>query len=85
MLVSADDIDDRDSSPRAEAKEWLAGTLVGGSIPAADVYRQARADGITERTLKRAKKELGVQSCRDGKNWAWFIPEVSDEESELVV
>lgn len=53
---------------RDEATDWLTGYLIdnGGEARAADVMRAARADGIAERTLKRARARAGVTSQRRG-------------------
>ena len=40
--------------------------LADGAVPAVDVERLAREDRITEGTLKRAKRNLGVVSERVG-------------------
>lgn len=57
-----------DRSERDEAAQWLTGYLAdqGGSARAADVFKAARADGIAEATLKRARKRAGVTSERTG-------------------
>src|SRR5258706_2717655 len=55
-------------SERDEAAEWLTGYLIdqGGEARAGDVLKAARADGIAERTLKRARVRAGVTSERRG-------------------
>lgn len=60
---SADDRTERD-----EAAEWLIGYLAdqGGAARAADIFKAAKADGIAEATLKRARKRAGVISERHG-------------------
>ena len=62
---------------RAEAKEFLLGVLADGPRPATDVITGARQEGISERTLKRAKKDLKVRSdkCQMGGGWEWSLPE----------
>lgn len=68
----ADILNDRgegqDSTERDEAAEWLTGYIAdqGGTARAADVFKAAKADGIAERTLKRARKRAGVTSERSG-------------------
>ena len=68
-----------DSPARDEAQDWLEAELEGGPRPAADLYRAAEAAGITEATLKRAKRRLNVESKRvegaagDGY-WVWELP-----------
>lgn len=68
--------DDSRAPARAEAKDWLQDVLKEGPVPAADVFDQAKADGIAERTLKYAKKELGVRTEKiggKGGSWLWSL------------
>jgi hypothetical protein len=62
------DQDTEDHTDRDEAAEWLTDYLIdqGGAAPAAEVMKAARADGIAERTLKRARHRAGVSSRRSG-------------------
>lgn len=60
-----------------EAMEWLDELLRPGQRRAADVLELALETGITERTLDRAKAELGVKSRRFGCEWYWQLPERS--------
>jgi hypothetical protein len=40
------------------------------------VTKDSRAAGVSERTLKRAKRELGVGSEKEGDgSWSWVLPE----------
>ena len=41
-------------------------------VPAAEVFRHAAALGISERTVKIAKKSLGVETARLGGQWVWL-------------
>lgn len=76
VLISADDIDDDGTrTPFDEAKQWLESQLGKDPVPASAVFKHAKGDGISERTLNRAKKELGIISERDGKHWVWRLPE----------
>jgi hypothetical protein len=62
---------------RAErARSWLRKTLAG-PMPASQVYALAKRAGIPARGLRRAKKRLGVKSCKVGgrhQGWGsvWF-------------
>ncbi|MBP2323780.1 hypothetical protein JOF56_004165 [Kibdelosporangium banguiense] len=62
---------------RNEAEEWLRGYLLeqGGAAKAAHILKAARADGIAEATLKRARRRAGVTSTRagfgQGSVWSW--------------
>jgi hypothetical protein len=53
---------------RDEAAEWLTGYLTdqGGEAAAKDVKKAARADGIAERTLDRARSRAKVTTGRSG-------------------
>lgn len=64
---------------REEAKEFLVELLASGPVPSEDVKRQARAADIAERTLSRAKAELGVKAVHVGGLgtsgcWEWELP-----------
>lgn len=65
-LLSNHDPDER--AERDEAAEWLTSYLTdqGGAARAADVIKAAKADGIAERTLQRARQRAGVSSERRG-------------------
>jgi hypothetical protein len=54
-----------------QAKTFIELALRGGPAPAAEVIAGAEKLGISERTLKRAKSELEVQSVKQGKVWMW--------------
>jgi hypothetical protein len=77
-----DDVDgtERNAPAFEEAKAWLQSALTE-PIPATQLIRDAKRDGIAEKTLRRAKQSLGVQSKRHstsgdrGKGeWHWFPP-----------
>ena len=61
---------------RDEAKQFLANLLADGPVLATEVKDAASGNGISERTLKRAKQELGVQAEKDGATgkWSWHLP-----------
>jgi len=64
-------------SSRHQAVAFLRETLAAGPQPAADVRDEARAAGISDRTLNQAKTEAGVTSQKDGMSgsWLWALPE----------
>jgi len=69
ILGDAQNGPDADSrADRDDAAAWLTGYLTdhGGQAPWADILKAARADGIAERTLKRARAKAGVTSERTG-------------------
>jgi hypothetical protein len=57
--------------------EWLRKLLSHGSLPAKQVFAQARECGISIGTLKRAKSVAGVrveqQGDPDGSHWVWSL------------
>jgi energy-coupling factor transporter ATP-binding protein EcfA2 len=63
---------------RAEARDILRSLLADGPMDAAEVIK---ASGISERTLKRARKDIGVsaEARRNGRGrvigWTWSLPE----------
>ena len=64
---------------RDDAAEFLRVELEDGPRPARDVKASARDAGISERTLARAKSQLGVrservgESGRGGGHWEWSL------------
>jgi putative DNA primase/helicase len=61
----------RDGGAMEEAKDFLRDLLANGPVDAKVGEEGSRASGISERTLKRARKELGVKSEKDGYQGAW--------------
>jgi hypothetical protein len=50
--------------------------LAEGPVAAERVKKDARGAGVSERTLKRAKRALGVRSEKEGDgSWSWVLPE----------
>lgn len=66
------------SSALKEAITWLKEALSDGPIPSTDIFRMAKANNIAEKTLRRAKERLGVQSFKEGMaqegKWYWRLP-----------
>ena len=76
--ITADEAMSATKSPAArdEAKKFLADMLADGPVLATEVKDAASENSISERTLKRAKQELGVQAEKDGATgkWSWHLP-----------
>ena len=49
-------------------------TLAYGPVAAVDIMLKAEEQGISEKTLKRAKSALGVVSVKRGGQWFWDMP-----------
>jgi hypothetical protein len=52
-----------------EAEAFLLAELAEGRMPSKKLTADARAAGISERTLKRARRSMGVLSKKDGDRW----------------
>jgi putative DNA primase/helicase len=63
---------------KREAREFLLERLEAGPVNYDDLIEEAKQEGIAEKTLRRAKKELGIKSRKargavDGA-WTWELP-----------
>lgn len=56
-----------------EATAFLEEILSQGPVDKKTVQRKALAQGHSDATLRRAKKELGIKSCKQGTVWAWHL------------
>jgi hypothetical protein len=80
--VTADDLLKPDASDRrsalTEALDFLCQSLADGERLSDDIKDEAEASGISERTLRRAFKEAGVQWRREGfgrgARFFWRLP-----------
>jgi putative DNA primase/helicase len=54
-----------------EAKDFLRDALKNGARSATEVEAEAEGEGISERTLRRARKALGVRTQKVGMPGAW--------------
>ncbi len=59
-------------SERQEAGAFLREVLADGSVPAEEVKKQAKAAGMSEATLRRAKGELGITHYKVGYPGVWM-------------
>lgn len=61
---------------RMQAEALLKELLRGGSVRVTEVVREAKAQGIGEITIRRAKQALGVESLKIGYqgDWYWRLP-----------
>ena len=82
VTISADEALATGSTIKAqaldEAKKWLSEQLTPGkSITANEIYKMAEEEGISKRTLERAKKELNIKSSPeivlDKRVWFWSV------------
>jgi putative DNA primase/helicase len=67
---------------RSEAVEFLLSALADGPRASKEIEAEARSAGISESTLRRAKRRLGVRAVKEGgyfggakQQWLWVMPE----------
>jgi len=69
-----------------EAIEFLEEVLEGGPVSKREIDKQARACGISDITLRRAKSELNIKVLRERNSkgkvvaWLWSLPDVQAQE-----
>lgn len=63
-----------DTSARGEAKEFLRRELEDGPKPSRDIDAAARDAGISEASLRRARKDLGVLPKKGSGGWSQQLP-----------
>ena len=54
------------------AAAWLLEMLDNGPVAAGDLVKRAKAAGISEKTLRRASKRLGVCTTKSGMKGGWY-------------
>ena len=80
LLAEAEQQDDGERSATDEAREWLTELLVAGSMKAADVQKEARQAGISDKALRSARERLGIKPQKDSfsSGWRWALRPVDD-------
>lgn len=53
------------------AESLISDLLSGGPVSATEIYDAAKEQGISPRTLNKAKSNLGIGSRKDGNQWLW--------------
>ncbi|MBA7660626.1 hypothetical protein ES703_68629 [subsurface metagenome] len=56
------------------AEEFLSTMLKGNPTLANDIIKESKKAGISERTLKRVKSRLGIESLQKDRAWYWGYP-----------
>ncbi len=69
---------DDERSERDAAAEWLTGYLTAhdGEAKAAEIFKAAKKDELSERTVQRARTRAGITSVRTGfgEGSTWTLP-----------
>jgi archaellum biogenesis ATPase FlaH len=75
---NADDVFNDAKQPHEKqsdkAKRFIIDILANGAAESAKIFKTAEIQGISEKTLKRAKSELGVYSFKENDRWFWANP-----------
>jgi putative DNA primase/helicase len=71
----------QNQSATDEAVDWLRELLADGPVPVKQLQSEADAAGHSWATIKRAKKDAGVEAFREGGmveagRWLWRLPAV---------
>jgi hypothetical protein len=87
-VLEAGDPDER--TERDEAADWLRAFLADGPHASRATIIAAKGDGISERTLRRAKAEIGVVANQDRgrggqrvQGWEWRLPTLDGQRHTL--
>lgn len=78
-LLAGEATGESDPSALEDAKSFLSEMLLTGEVEANTVLREAKLAGIAERTLRRAKKALGIRAYKNGRHgrWIWTFDDSS--------
>ena len=73
--------DEEEQTGTDEAESLLSGELEHGPKAAAEILKQARSLGISEKQLRRARRQLGVVPAKTGfkGGWEWSLPKAPTE------
>jgi len=76
-----------DETVMEKATAFLRRVLANGAMASEEVKALAEKEGISKRTLWRAKSRLGVKSAKrvngDEVIWIWFLPDRPDPQGSL--
>jgi hypothetical protein len=61
-------------SQTERAADFLGSFLADGRRPSKQVYAEGARLGLSQSTLKRAKKRLGIKAEKAGNTWYWVFP-----------
>ena len=86
MTLLAQPADGEERGALEEAQDFLRHVLSDGRRPSKEVQAEARAAGITDATLRRARAAIGIQPSRDGFGpgavWYWSLPAATIDAHE---
>lgn len=86
LLGAREDEDGADERGEVEAVVIDYLESQGGSAPAGDVLKAARAAGLSESTVKKSRRKIGVKTGRrgfgKGAQWVWTIDSAIDAHTQ---
>lgn len=79
LLGQAETLEDpEDKAAWQEARDWLHEVLADGPRKASEVQREAKAAGLTEKSLRTARERLGIRPIKEKFSlngaWHWRLP-----------
>jgi hypothetical protein len=83
LTGTADDPDEEPDGELGAAIAWLRDALADGPLPSRQVFAEAKDEGISRSTLKRAKIEAGILSRKHHEpdpHWRWALPDSPTEQ-----
>ena len=73
-------LEEEERSALEEAREFLRDELSDGPMAAKQIKLNGKREGISERTLNRAKARLKVRSIKETYGWTWTTPKKPEEQ-----
>ena len=70
----------RPSEKSDAATDFILSLLRGGKLPATECEQQLKAAGFKKSTIKKAKRNAGVSSVKEGFTWYWTLEEDVPEQ-----
>jgi putative DNA primase/helicase len=79
ILAEAEAVENDTSGRKSEAEKFLQSMLTDSAMTVRELKTAAQANGISWRTIERAKRELGIIAVRSGFGaqgaWEWQFPQ----------
>lgn len=63
-----------------KTKEYLRILLSNGDLPSAGIIEKLQELGISDKTTRKAQKEMGILSRKIGSVWYWHYPTATEDE-----
>lgn len=74
--ILAEQVTGEEKDKQGDAKDFLQAMLENGPVDSEEIFKRAKAEGISASTLKRAKRAMGIEAKKAGfeKGWRWELP-----------